>query len=69
VNVFNPEVVVVGGGFAEAGELLLGPARAVVAERTLVPARDVVSIVEAELGPDAGLVGAALVAFDALDRG
>jgi glucokinase len=69
VNVFNPACVVVGGGFAEAGELLLGPARAVVAERTLVPARDVVSIVEAELGPDAGLVGAALVAFDALDRG
>jgi glucokinase len=69
VNVFNPELVVVGGGFAEAGELLLGPAREVVAERTLIPARDVVSIVEAELGPDAGLVGAALVAFDALDQG
>lgn len=68
VNVFNPEIVVVGGGFAEAGELLLGPARRVVAERTLLPARDVVAIVEAELGPDAGLVGAALVAFDALDE-
>jgi glucokinase len=69
VNVFNPELVVVGGGFAEAGELLLGPARTVVTERTLIPSRDVVSIVEAELGPDAGLVGAALVAFDALDQG
>jgi glucokinase len=69
VNVFNPEVVVVGGGFAEAGELLLEPARRVVAERTLLPAREVVAIVEAELGRDAGLVGAALVAFDALDEG
>ncbi len=69
VNVFNPEVVVVGGGFAEAGELLLASARKVVAERALLPARDVVAIVEAELGPDAGLVGAALVAFDALDEG
>jgi glucokinase len=68
VNVFNPEIVVVGGGFAEAGELLLGPARQVVAERSLVPARDVVRIVPAELGPEAGLVGAALVAFDALDE-
>ena len=38
-------------------------------ERTLLPAREVVAIVEAELGPDAGLVGAALVAFDALDEG
>jgi glucokinase len=69
VNVFNPERVVVGGGFAEAGELLLAPARAVVADRALLPARDVVQIVEAELGPDAGLIGAALVAFDALDEG
>ena len=69
VNVFNPEVVVVGGGLGEAGELLLAPARKVVAERTLLPSRDVVRIVEAELGPDAGLVGAALVAFDALDEG
>jgi glucokinase len=69
VNVFNPEIVVVGGGFAEAGELLLGPARKVVAERSLVPSRDVVKIVPAELGPEAGLVGAALVALDALDEG
>jgi glucokinase len=66
VNVFNPEVIVVGGGFSEAGELLLAPARRVVAERALVPARDVVSIVEAELGPEAGLIGAGLVALDAL---
>lgn len=69
VNVFNPEIVVVGGGFAEAGELLLAPARRVVAERALLPARDVVRIVEAELGPDAGLIGAGLVAFTALDEG
>ena len=40
VNVFNPELVVVGGGFAEAGELLLDSARMVVSERALSPARD-----------------------------
>ena len=55
VNVFNPEI--------------LAPARRVVAERTLVPARDTVTIVEAELGPEAGLVGAALVALGALEEG
>ena len=66
VNVFNPEAVVVGGGFARAGDLLLDPARAMVAERALPPARDVVRIVPAELGAEAGLVGAALVAFEAL---
>ena len=69
VNVFNPELVVIGGGFAEAGELLLDTARKVVAERALPPAKDEARIVMAELGSEAGLIGAALVAFDALDGG
>jgi len=69
VNVFNPEIVVVGGGFADAGDLVLAAARRVVAERALSPARDEVEIVEAELGADAGLVGSALVAFELLDEG
>ena len=67
VNVFNPEVVVVGGGFGEAGELILDPARRVVRERALSPARDEVRIVEAELGPEAGIIGSGLAAFEALD--
>ena len=67
VNVFNPEVVVLGGGFARAGELLSAPARRVVAERALLPARDLVRIVPALLGPEAGLIGAGLVGFEALD--
>jgi glucokinase len=67
VNVFNPEVVVLGGGFARAGDLLFEPARRVVAERALVPARDQVRIVPALLGVEAGLIGAGLVARDALD--
>jgi glucokinase len=66
VNIFNPEVIVIGGGFAQAGDLLFGPARRVIAERALSPARDIVRIVPAELGAQAGLVGAALVAFEAL---
>jgi glucokinase len=68
VNVFNPELVVIGGGFAEAGELLFAPARRVVAERALSPAKEEVRIVKAELGSDAGLTGSALIAFDALDE-
>jgi glucokinase len=66
VNVFNPEVVVIGGGFAAAGELVLGPARESVRERALAPANERVRIVRAELGTMAGLVGAGLVAFEAL---
>jgi glucokinase len=69
VNVFNPELVVIGGGFAVAGELLLDSARRVVVERALPPGKDEVRIVMAELGSDAGLIGAALVAFDTLDEG
>src|SRR5919197_3979871 len=67
VNVFNPELLVVGGGFAAAGDLLLEPARERVAREALSPARELVRIVRAELGTGAGLVGAGLVAFEALD--
>jgi glucokinase len=66
VNVFEPELVVVGGGFGAAGELLLGAAREVVAVEGLQPARDTVRIVEAQLGVEAGVIGAGLVAFEAL---
>jgi glucokinase len=66
VNIFNPEVVVVGGGVIAAGELLLAPARAVVAARALPPSRDVVRIVAARFGVEAGMVGAAVLAFNGL---
>ncbi|MEK6274892.1 MAG: ROK family protein [Actinomycetota bacterium] len=67
VNIFEPELVVIGGGFASALDLLLDPAREVVAQEALRPGRDLVRIVPAELGPDAGLVGAGFVAFEALE--
>ena len=67
VNIFNPEVVVVGGGFGAAGDLVLEPAREVMKREALEPARDLVRIVPAELGAEAGLVGAGLVGFEALD--
>jgi glucokinase len=67
VNVFNPEVIVVGGGAIAAGELLLAPARAVVEERALPPPREVASIVPAHFGDESGMLGAAILAFDSLD--
>jgi glucokinase len=67
VNVFEPEVVVIGGGFgSSAGELLLGPARDVLAVEGLVPARDTVRVIPAELGFYAGVIGAGMIAFEAL---
>jgi glucokinase len=67
VNVFNPEVLVLGGGFSEAGDLLLAPARETLAREGLRPARDLVRIAWAELGQEAGMVGAGLVGFEAVD--
>ena len=64
VNVLDPQVVVVGGGAAEAGDLLLEPARA--AYRGTVEGRTDrpdVPILAGSLGPDAAAIGAALLAL------
>jgi glucokinase len=60
VTLFGPDRIVVGGGIAEAGELVLGPVRDAVRRRvTLVPT-DKIEIVPAHFGRFAGAVGAAL---------
>ncbi|HEX2808959.1 MAG TPA: ROK family protein, partial [Kineosporiaceae bacterium] len=59
-NVLDPAAVVVGGGVSEAGDLLLGPARKAFGENLTAGAhRPHLRIVTAELGNDAGLIGAA----------
>ena len=63
VNIFEPEVIVIGGGASAAGDLLLDPAREVVASRALRPGRDTVRIVPAMFGEEAGMVGAGLFAL------
>ena len=64
VNIFNPELVVIGGGFAAAGDFVLAPAREVMRREALARAGYRIPIVRAELGTAAGLIGAGLVAFD-----
>jgi glucokinase len=64
VNIFRPQLVVIGGGFASAGDFLLVPAGETMRREALPPARDRAEIVRAELGTAAGLIGAALVAYD-----
>ncbi|MCD6400994.1 MAG: ROK family protein [Anaerolineales bacterium] len=56
----GPCKVVIGGGVAQAGDLLLEPIRRTAYERVFVMPREQVEIVPAALGPYAGLVGAAL---------
>ncbi|CAN5360677.1 ROK family glucokinase [soil metagenome] len=66
VNALDPEMIVVGGGAGAAGELVLGPARAAMQASVLGAAhRPVVPMVPTQLGPEAGMVGAALLALDA----
>jgi glucokinase len=66
VNIFNPSVVVVGGGVIGAGEMLLGPARAEMRARALAPSRDLVQVLPAAFGAESGMVGAALLARETL---
>lgn len=64
IHIFNPEMIVVGGGLSRAGDLLLGPARRVVAERAFPSCGRGLSIVPARLGDDAGVLGAAVCAAE-----
>lgn len=64
VNALNPELVIVGGGASAAGELMLAPAREVLSERGLPPNRELVKLVPAHFGGEAGMIGAALLALD-----
>ncbi len=64
VNIFNPEVVVIGGGVIAAGELLLEPAREVMRRRALSPAKEMVRVVATSFGAESGMIGAALLAAD-----
>jgi glucokinase len=69
VNVFGPQVVVLGGGFGVAAyEYLLPPAEEVMRREALEPMRSTVRLAKAELGTAAGLIGAAFVGFEALDK-
>jgi glucokinase len=62
VNIFDPEVIAVGGGVSEAGHLVLEPAHRELRLRSSSPSRDLVQIREATLGAKAGMLGAAALA-------
>ena len=66
-NIFQPDAIVVGGGVIPAGDLLLDPARAEVRARALRPMNET-PILEATLGNDAGMIGAAALARTELEK-
>lgn len=63
VNIFNPELIVIGGGLANMGERLFGPVRRAIERRAFPAVAGVVRVVPAELGDDVGVLGAAAVAM------
>jgi glucokinase len=68
VNIFGPDVVVVGGGFGSAAfEFMVDSALEIARRETVIPDLPV-RIVPAELGSDAGLIGAGLLALEALGK-
>ncbi len=66
-NILEPEVIVIGGGVIAAGDLLLEPARRELGARALAPMNRT-PVLAAELGGDAGMIGAAALARIELDR-
>lgn len=65
-NIFGPERIIIGGGLAALGDLLLESARHVVTTRALAPVRQT-PIVTAALGPDASVIGAACLALPLIE--
>ncbi len=68
LNLLNPQLVVIGGGVAGAGDILFRPIREEVARRALPVTRKGVRIVAAKLGDRAGVIGAAALAAHARQR-
>ncbi len=66
VNILNPQMIVIGGGVAGAGNLLLGPARETLRRWAQPLAAQQVQISRSRLGARAGLLGAAKLCFDQL---
>jgi glucokinase len=69
VNMFNPSMIVIGGGVAQVGDLLLDPIRQVVRDRSLRSASQAVRITAAVLGRRSSSMGAVVQALNiALDQ-
>jgi glucokinase len=66
VNLLNPQLIVLGGGIGESCPIIMERAAAIIAEQALAGRRDARMVI-ADLGNDAGVVGAAALAFDEHD--
>jgi glucokinase len=69
VNMFNPEVIVIGGGVAAAWDILLPPALQTMKDRAFTAMVERVKVVRAEKGDDAGIYGSAYIAWESIRMG
>lgn len=65
LNLMNPKLVIISGGLARLGDLLLDPLRDVILNRTLVSSRIAANVTTSELGPRSIAIGAATLVLDA----
>jgi len=68
INIFNPQLVVIGGGVSRMGEMLLKPARKTVRERAFELSVKAARVEVSSLGYDAGPLGAVALALSELSR-
>ena len=61
VNLLNPEKIIIGGGVADAGSILLDPIKATIADRAMPIQANAVEVVPAQLANTAGVIGASLL--------
>jgi len=68
VNIFDPELIVLSGGMSETGNLLLSPAKKALKNLIFADIKNVTKIVFGDLGPEAGILGAAALVFKQLEE-
>jgi glucokinase len=66
IHIFNPDMIIVGGGVTQIGPMLMEPALRVVQERAMKAPREAVRIVQAQLGLNVGLIGAGALVYSQL---
>ena len=68
INIFNPELIIIGGGLSRIGDMLLEPAYKVAEERSYRAAFDSVRFARPALGGDSGVIGAAAYAYRKMEK-
>jgi glucokinase len=68
INIFNPELIIIGGGLSNIGDMLLDPAYKVAEERAYRVAFDSVRFSRPALGGNSGVIGAAVYAFLEMEK-